>query len=379
MCKGMPENLLWIGDSPNLQSGFGRITREFCNHLDEMYFFKYNIIVFGINSSEEKSNRNYRYQVINSFDRENGTLGLHKISALINKYNPKIVIIHNTPLIISQYAIIIKSQNMDIDIFGYFVIKKELTNSDITIMMILNTYLRGGFSMTPFGFDELIKYGFYRKLCILPIGFNSKSFTLYTSKEAKYFLGLENTFVFFYGGKNKKSNNLDILLEGYAKFLLNHLDDKIVLLMNCNTYTYYDIPRIFKEKCQEINILDCEKYIKLTVNGNKDPVFNDDELSLFYAAGDIGISLSKEHSWGQTSFEHAGFLKPQIINDNTPISQILINGVIKINNIVSELTNALEVYYINNEKRNNDSLLLKADINKFKWDKVIYRFIKHTF
>jgi glycosyltransferase involved in cell wall biosynthesis len=374
----MIENLLWIGDSPNLRGGFGRVTREFCNHLEEMYFFKYDITVFGIKSSEEINTQNkYRYNVINSFDCETGTLGLHKLLKIIDVIHPKKIIIHNTPLIISQYAAIIKSHILDVEIYGYFVIEKELSGSDIPIIMILNTYLKGGFSMTPFGFDQLIKYGFNKRLCILPIGFNIDSFTSYTPKEAKYFLGLDDTFVFFYGGKNKKNNNLDILLEGYANFLSNHLNDKIVLLMNCNPYEYYNIPDLFKEKCQKLNILEWEKYIKFTINESQTPKFNDDELSLFYAASDIGISLSKEHSWGQTVFEHAGFKKPQIINDNTPISQILMNGVIKINNTVNELTNALEKYYSDKEMRDKDSLLLNNDINKFKWDRVIYRFLKH--
>lgn len=383
------QKLLWISDSPNNRNSLGRITREICPLLKEIYDIK----VFGIN------NNNYQdlgYEIIDSFDSETGVMGLQKVINLVNTWCPNTIIILNEPIIIAQYASVIKKNiNYNLispSLIGFFYIDCEHIRDDL--IKVLDNYLTAGIIMSDFAKNQLIKE-FSKPLIIAPLGFTNKEFKIIDSKEAKYILGIDpDTFVFFSGASNQPIKRLDIIIRSYVNFLALNRNKKILLLMNCCVDDIgLDIPQLFKTLCDEVGILNWDKHIKLTSSWGSKPNFNDEDMSILYSASDVGLSSSMGESWGLVNFEHGGFGKPQIIPAFSTISEILKEGVIKIvpsdfyvypthnlgqGKIINhnDLTQAMQIYYNDERLRIMDGFNIKKNVLQYTWlfttNKILY-------
>jgi hypothetical protein len=251
------QRLLWISDSPNNRNSLGRITREICPRLKEIYDIK----VFGINNNNYQ---NLGYEIIDSFDAETGAMGYQKVINLVNTWCPNIIIILNEPIMIAQYSSIIKKYRNNITeplLIGYFYIDCEHIRDDL--IKILDDNLTAGIIMSEFAKNQLIN-GFRKPLIIAPLGFNNKEFKIIDSKEAKYILGIDpDTFVFFSGASNQPIKRLDIIIRSYVNFLAANRNKKILLLMNCCVDDIgLDIPQLFKTLALEAGILNWDKHIK---------------------------------------------------------------------------------------------------------------------
>jgi hypothetical protein len=234
---------------------------------------------------------------------------------------------------------------------------------------------------------------FNKPLIIAPLGFNNNNFKIIDSKEAKYILGIEpNTFVFFSGNSNQPKKRLDIIIRSFVNFLANLRKETIketippvILLMNCCVDdNSLDIPKLFKTLCEQVNILDWDKHIKLTTKLGSIPDFNDEDLSILYSASDIGLCSSMGEAWGLVNFEHAGFGKAQIIPAFSTIGEVLSEGSIRIlpldyyvyptKNLGQgrlmnhqDLTQAMEIYYNDDKLRIMDGFNNKKNVLQYTW------------
>ncbi len=373
------QKILWISESPNNRNSLGRITREICPLLNELYEVK----VFGIGNNNYQ---NLGYDIIDSFDPETGVMGLQKVINLVNTWCPNIIIILNEPLIIAQYASIIK-KNINSPIIppiliGYFYIDCEHIRDDL--IKVLDETLSAGIVLSEFAKNQL--KGFTKPISIIPLGFNNKEFKIIDSKEAKYILGIEpDTFVFFSGASNQPVKRLDIIVRSFVNFLVNNSQKKILLLMNCCVDDIgLDIPKLFKTLCDEANIPNWDKHLKLTSVWGTKPNFNDEDMSILYSASDVGLSSSMGESWGLINFEHGGFGKPQIIPDFSTISEILKDGIIKVipsdffifpthnlgqGKIINhnDLTKAMKMYYNDEKLRIMHGFNIKKNVLQYTW------------
>jgi hypothetical protein len=378
--KPTKPKLLWISDSPNTRNSLGRITREICPLLKKTYDIK----VFGIGNNNYQ---NLGYEIIDSFDVETGIMGLQKVVTLVNTWCPDIIIILNEPVIIAQYASVIKKHiNTNLELpkmIGYFYIDCEHIRDDL--IDLLNENLSAGIVMSEFAKDQLIK-GFTKPLIISPLGFNHSEFKIIDTKEAKYILGIDsNTFVFFCGISNQPNKRLDIIIRSYVNFLTVNKNKKVLLLLNCCVDDIgLDIPKLFKTLCDKEGIANWDNYIKLTSQWGAKPNFNDEDMSIFYSASDVGLCSSMGESWGLINFEHGGFGKPQIIPAFSTINEVLREGVIRIipndffvypthnlgqGKIInhSHLTQAMDIYYNDEKLRIMDGFNIKKNVLQYSW------------
>jgi hypothetical protein len=331
--------LLWVGDSPNSNSGYARVIRELGNNLTK----KYNLTVFGINNHMSPYIERH-YNVIDALD-STGTMGFNKLLMVINSWKPNIIILLNDAAIISGYLknINMLPDNKNIVKIAYLCVDYEnILKSQATI---LDENLDGLFVMTKFAEEECRKAGINKPTYIMPHGFNKEQFKSIPKKLCIDTLNQmtgsdvfnDNQFIIFSGNKNQIRKRLDITIHSYVYFL-KHLWDgykQPVLLLNCGMIdSGWNILELFRNFVRQyeldIDTEDENKYIMTTTPSSEHPNHSDDFINLLYNVSDIGINTSMGESWGLVNFEHAGVGKPQIISNFSSLNEIFNEGVIKV-------------------------------------------------
>jgi len=406
------KKLLWIGDSPHYNSDYGRITREMCHCLKD----KYDLRVFGFH------NTNYDdlgYIVIDGVDINgssinNGSdLGVQKLVNLVQSWVPDYIIILNNPLMVSQYSTIlyynciyrekvnqdkkpsglIDNEHVferisDTQVFGYVCVGNEIMRKDI--IEILDHTLDHAFVPTDFALQQLKKNKFSKPLTKIGFGSSSSNFKVHLKKEARNMLGIsENAFVIYSGYRNQPNKRIDILLKGYLDFIKKYPEKEIILLLNCGVVgTGWDIPKLYQNLAEEIDIKDWSQHLKLTVTHNEDPFFDDQSLSVFYSAADIGVCTSHGEFFGFPSIHLAGYGCPQLVPNFAALGELFVKGGIRINPVDSyvepvstsvgmgmgkmirktDLTRGLEIYYTNVEQLKKDGMEAKELVKELTWE-----------
>jgi hypothetical protein len=404
------KKLLWIGDSPNYNSDYGKITREICNYLKSGY----DLRVFGFHNN---SYNDVGYMVIDGMDNNINDLGMQKLINLVQSWNPDYIIILNNPLLVSQYSTILyqnyickereyteeeRKNNPELpasilerisntQVFGYICIGNEIIRKDV--IEILDHTLDQAFVPTEFALQQLKNNNFTRPLTKISFGFNQSNFKVYDKKEARHILGIpENAFVIYSGYRNQPDKRIDILLKGYLDFLKQYPEKEIILLLNCGVVgSGWDIPRLYQTLAEEIGIKDWSHHLKLTVAHNEDPMFNDETLSIFYSSADIGVCTSHGEFFGFPSIQLAGYGCPQLVPNFAGLGELFQKGGIRINPIESyvepvsislgmglgkmirkaDLTKGLNIYYTNNEQLKKDGVEAKELASELQWESCV--------
>jgi glycosyltransferase involved in cell wall biosynthesis len=378
-----------------------------CHYLKD----KYELKVLGLYNT---SYQDLGYQVIDALETSTGELGMQKLVNLVETWKPDYVIILNSPLIVSQYSVLLhqnciyrqkvhteeeKKTNSNLlppvlervsntQVLGYICVGNEIMRKDI--VEVLNRTLDKAFVPTEFALQQLKNNNFTKPLTKVGFGGTSSNLKLHSKKYSRDILGIsENAFVIYSGYCNQPDKRIDILLKGYLDFLKKYPDKEIILMLNCGVVgTGWDIPRLYQTFAEEIGIKDWGRHLKLTVAHNEDPFFNDQTLSIFYSAADVGVCTSHGEFFGFPSVQLAGYGCPQLVPNFAALGELFQKGGIRINPVDSyvepvsinlemglgkairkaDLTRGLEIYYTNTEQLKKDGLEAKELVTEFSWE-----------
>ncbi len=404
------KKLLWISESPYNNNTNARITYELCDYLQSFF----DLTVFAINHKNSFKNReNINYNIINSFDENNGILGTNKLSELIKNEKPNIIIIVNEPLILSQYSSVIykHEERVNINVFGFVLMNYDIFLKDIEkltydkiycnmvdIMRNLSNTIDKAYVISDYANNELLKYDFSKFIELIPFGINRNNLKKINSHNAKLILGFnKDTFIFYSGSSNKPRKNLDIIINGYIEFLIKHHGKDVLLLMNC--YPDEKLLELF-QKLYNCNFKDSnwEKYIKFIKNPTNSEEMSDNDLSLIYSASDVGLSASTSENICLINIEHASFGKPQIVPKSSSFLYIFKNesGSVKLKtypidsfkeSIIhpygkiwhNDMAKQMSLLYENNYFLKNDSKKSEEFFSKYSWENGAIKLIKSLY
>jgi glycosyltransferase involved in cell wall biosynthesis len=85
--------VLWYGDSPVVQTGFGRVSREILNRLHDTG--KYEIIVCGLNDLGEPSEYRSKFKIYSVVDLKEDPYGFKVLPMVIQRENPDVILTLN--------------------------------------------------------------------------------------------------------------------------------------------------------------------------------------------------------------------------------------------------------------------------------------------
>lgn len=338
------QKLLWIGDSPNSNTGYSRVIRELGTYLNK----NFRLTVFGLNNHispyQERD-----YNVMDTLD-DTGPMGFNKIKMMVATLRPDIIIILNDISVIASYLTNLKDifetdWGKNINKIGYVCVDYE--NILIPQAEILNDSLDALLTMTQFGKKECQKANITKPIYVLPHGFNDNTFIRIDKKVARRHLNgmandnkihLNDEFIIFCGNKNQIRKRLDITIHAYVYFLHKYWNkDKkqATLLLNCGMIDAgWNVIEMFRNFYKQYNLpidMDSEyKFIRTTTTNIDHPNYPDEFINILYNASDIGINTSMGESWGLVTFEQGGIERPQIITNFSALDEIYGKGVYKV-------------------------------------------------
>ena len=382
--KQVKPKLLWVGDDYRIKSGYGRVARELFPYL----FRKYDIIQYAI-GCQGVSNE---YYVIDSND---GTaFGFNKLPNVINMIKPTIVILLNDSKIIHGWLSSIKQHCINIPLLIPYVCTEYIGVPENEVELY-NTICGGLLAMANFTIDEFNNNGSILKSMRLSHGY-SDNIKKINKIDAKKQLNIpEDTFVFFSGSKNQPRKRLDIIIRAFVDLLTKHADKKILLMLNCGLIDIgWNLKELYIRLCKENKIANMERYIYFCSNNINDSNKNDEELTIYYNACDVGITTSTGESFGLIPFEQSALGIPQIIPNWGGIIESIRYGSLKVDTndyyvypvllqscngeartvYYKDVSKAMETYLLNKELYELHSREVLKNVQNYNWENIYFQF-----
>jgi hypothetical protein len=374
------KRLLWVGDDYRSKSGYGRVAKELFHYLKNTY----EIIHYAIGCRGESD----EYYMIDSND---GTaFGFNKLPHVITTIMPDIVILLNDSGIVGGWLSSIKEKSTHKCIIVPYVCTEYNGIPEHEVKMY-NESTNGLLAMASFTIDEFKLRGYTRKTMRLSHGY-SETIIQADKNVAKQMLGISSdTFVFFSGSKNQPRKRLDIIIRAFVHFLTKYNDRKVILMMNCGLIDMgWNLKELYSRLCKENNIQNMERHIYFCSNNTGDANKNDDELTAYYNASDVGVTTSTGESFGLIPFEQSALGVPQIVPNWGGIIESIIHGSIKVDTndyyvypvvlqsangeartvYYKDVANAMEVYFTQKDVYDDHSKTVRQNVEGYSWGNI---------
>lgn len=303
-------NYVFLGDSPNLETGFGRVTQNIIPFLDLpnkhvwgigydglQHNFDFNLYPANINSSWEGEGNKLRFaQFLDNFEDEIVLWTIHDPHRLANF----------------------------IDIFDYIRSKKKLT---IVSYLPIDSAIgdsEGEFikrvdvpvAYTEYGANQIKNYT-DKNVLIIPHG-NDSDFKKREVDRSSLFPNFEGKFIIGNINSNTQRKALHRTLEIFA--YLNSVSDDFRLYLHTNPNGFYDIKGI----AASLGVLDKVAFADPFFTGVKIGGSNcsKDILIDIYNSLDLFVSTAFGEGWGLTAMEAASCEIPICAPNHTSLGEI---------------------------------------------------------
>lgn len=96
-----PQRILWVGDSPTVNTGFSICTRKVCEHLHQS---GWDVHVLGLSYFGDPHQYPYKiYPAVNPLDNSRDAYGCMRLPKLIHQLKPDVVVLLNDPWNVEAY------------------------------------------------------------------------------------------------------------------------------------------------------------------------------------------------------------------------------------------------------------------------------------
>lgn len=204
--------LLWIGDSPAVSTGFGRVSQGVLEGLYQSD--KYDVSILGINHPIGDPHRYEGMFKIYPSRAKGNIYGFNRVEEVIAKEKPNVIIINNDLWIVAEYVKLIPENNR---IFTYspvdaLPVHKNWLNNLVKVNARVGTY-------TNFARDGIQKT--YENLKVDIIGHGVDTDEFYPMEDARSFLANipPDSFIVQNINRNQPRKRLDLFLKGMRLWL----------------------------------------------------------------------------------------------------------------------------------------------------------------
>lgn len=382
--RGMEKiRLLWIGDSPAVTTGFGRVSQGVLERLYQTG--NYEISVLGINHQVGDPHRYEGMLRIYPTRTQGNVYGFNRVEEVIQKEKPNIIIINNDLWIVSEFVKFIPKGNK---IFTYSPVDALPVHKN-WIDILSKVSARVG------TYTEFAKSGILAVSKDLPvdiIGHGVDTDEFYPIEDARSFLANipEDTFVVQNINRNQPRKRLDLFLSAMRLWLTSHPNRDNILFYYHGTLK--DVGWNLIDLAQRWGVDD-----RFLVSDQNDlsPAkgVSIDKLCKVYNTANVHVNCSMGEGFGLSPFESAACGVAQVVPNHSACKELwdgvapLINidrwevltggintegGVISVNNLVE----ILEDLYQNRGKLREISKKCYNHVQqeKFTWEYVANQF-----
>ena len=283
------KRVLWVGDSPNVSTGFSLITRKICNHL---HLSGWDVHVLGL--AEKGNPHTYPYKI---YPCLYDSFGVIRLPELINEINPDLVVLLNDPWNVADYFTSIheweerNKVKLNAKVIAYLAVDGKNQQGHLI------NELHHVITWTEFAKQELLSGGCVKDISVVPLAVDSKIFypMINSKKEIRALVMPEDlpddAFIVGVLGRNQYRKRLDLVLQYFAEWVKNYAVD------NAWLYLYYA-----PTGEQAFNLPSLVKYYGLggkVIAGNP-PIGkgqSESYLRHVYNSLDVFMSLSQGEGW----------------------------------------------------------------------------------
>ncbi len=218
-------NILFVGDSPTVSTGFSRCTRAACDALHES---GHKVAVLGMGYYGDPHSFHYPiYPCVNPYDKAKSYGGEQRLPVMIGLLKPDLVVIlqdpWNIPNYFSQIGLVkeeCEKENIDFHIppiVGWIAIDSQNQKSE-QLSELHHTIV-----WTRFAENELRQSGFEGDISIVPLGVDTNLFKPYDKHDSRLeMLGDSipiDSFIIGVVGRNQVRKRLDLTLEYFSEWV----------------------------------------------------------------------------------------------------------------------------------------------------------------
>ncbi len=311
--------VVFCGTHPSQYNGYSKVVYELAHTLSD--FDDIELFLFGFqNFYDKKEHANERklpdnvevYDVFKNETPRNKGFGENLIVDYVKERDPDVVIIYNDLVVITSLISKLKDiPNRRFKIVPYIdiVYKNEKNN----LIQNINNIVDGGIMFTDYWRDVIVHQGFTKRLSVLEHGFNPEQYYPIPKKIARKFFGInENDYVIVNLNRNQPRKRWDLCIMAFVKFIKNHMDDPIKLMIATALQGGWDLIDIMISECRkhDLNFEEFKKHLFILQNPQQ---VTDKEINIMYSLGDIGVNTCDGEGFGLCNFEQAGVGVPQIV------------------------------------------------------------------
>jgi glycosyltransferase involved in cell wall biosynthesis len=370
--------LLWIGDA-TCDSGFARCTHKTLEGLRK----RFDVAVLGLNYYGDP--HNFPYLIYPAFRPGGEYFGLHRVSEIVGKFKPGVVVLQNDPWNIPNYMRRLEAAGYD----GYTV--GALAVDGLNCRGRLLNKLSRVIFWTEFARREAVKGGLTRPSGVVGLGVDLVIYRPGDREEARRRLGLGpvplNAFIVGNVNRNQPRKRLDLTIAYFAAWVHKYeIADAYLYLHICPT----------GEDAFDINQL--AEYYGLTgriilvdpdvLNG-----VSEYHLAVTYQSFDALLSTAQGEGWGLTAMEAMAAQIACVLPDNSafgewarnaallvPCTGICVtpNRINSVGAVPSEagVIDALNALYRDRKLRDDYAARGRALVQQdcFRWENIAERF-----
>jgi len=319
------KKLLYISDSPTVETGFGRVTEGMLDVLKDHF----DVYLFGINYYNVK--HNFPYPIFPAtgpnLEKLNSTPygDDEELQRVFSKIKPDIVVANNDTWVLTNYskALAPYIESGATKFFGYVPIDGAPYHRSL---------IEGAFSWTAvatytqFGKTVLENAGLPHKVKVINHGTNMSDFFPMDKTEARRELGLrDDVFLVFNGNRNQSRKRYDIMVKGFSEFLKGKPKNKVGLFAHggLRPSNGWNVPALLEREMQQNNI-DTEQKVLYQYTDKPYPqnMVTKKKLNIIYNAMDVGINTCMGEGWGLVNTEHAVTGVPQIVPNHSSLGEL---------------------------------------------------------
>jgi glycosyltransferase involved in cell wall biosynthesis len=382
------------GTHPEQFNGYSKVvyelSKELCKYDDiKLYIFGFQNF-YQDNDHKIERQLPDQVEVIDAYsleDPKSKGFGEKIINEIILKISPDIVIVYNDLLVISTFIKnILEIPERKFKLIPY--IDLVYRNERQALIDYINKNCDGGIAFTEFWKSCLLNQEFTKPLWKLEHGFNpSQYFPIPKRVARKYFELNEDDFIILNLNRNQPRKRWDVCIKAFVKFISEHLNEKIKLLIMTSITGAWDLLEIMKYEANSYNLslLDLKSHFTFIQNPQK---MTDHEINIMYNAADIGWNTCDGEGFGLCNFEQAGIGCPQIVPNVGGFKDffnaenaLLVDPVIGIHGdlnkdacggemelcLVDDYVKCLETYYTDDQLRRKHGKQARKDVLKYTW------------
>lgn len=320
------KRMLYIGDSPTVQTGFARVTTHMLDRLKDHF----EVHLFGVNYNNTP--HEFPYPIYPAagpnleYIQTEPYGGQKALRAVYEDVRPDLVVCNNDTWVVAMYYDYLQDyiQAGDSTFYGYI----PVDGGPYHVSLVHNlASWTGCATYTEFGRKVLLDTHLRGDIKVIPHGTNTKDFFEMDRGFARGRLNLDpDTYYIFNGNRNQPRKRYDLLVKGYAEFISwQPRDAKISFFCHggMNNNNGWNVPAMLERELTKWRVpLDRPLLSQYTNKPYPHNMVSIQMLNIMYNAMDVGINTAQGEGWGLVNSEHAVTGVPQIVPDHASLGEL---------------------------------------------------------